>query len=95
MSTFSIPRVNVVESTDGYSVEVLGRTGIIYSEGSKVMRIDSEVLAGPSGMVVYTDSINRWDPPYSETELSAVQKSRIVENIKAAFLFRGFKIQVG
>jgi Immunity protein 74 len=94
MSTFSIPRVNVIESTNGFSVEVQGRTGILYSEGGKVMRIDSEVLAGPAGMMLYTDSMNGWDPPYSEVEVSVAEKSRIVENIKAAFLFRGFQIQV-
>jgi len=94
MSMFTIPRVNVVESSDGYSVEVLGRTGIIYSESGKVMQVDSEVLAGPSGMVIYTDSMNNWDPPHSGFPLTEADRARVVENIKAAFMFRGFKIQV-
>jgi hypothetical protein len=94
MSMFSIPRTNVVESTDGYAVEVLGRTGIRYSENGKCISVDSEVLAGPSGMVIYTDSMNNWEPPHSDSPLTDSDRARIIENIKAAFLFRGFKIQV-
>ena len=27
------------------------------------MFVDSEVLTGPSGMAVYKDTIQKWDPP--------------------------------
>ena len=54
---FFRPRVNVVESDAGFSVEVLGRTGIRYREGDKSIFVDSEVLNGPSGMVVAGSSI--------------------------------------
>jgi hypothetical protein len=30
---FSIPRVNVIESDNGFSVQVLGRVGLCYREG--------------------------------------------------------------
>jgi len=42
---FSVPRVNVVKSDSGYLVEVLGRTGMKYSEGERSMFVDSEVLS--------------------------------------------------
>lgn len=91
---FSIPSPNVIESSEGYSVEVLGRTGLIYNEGSKTMQIDSEVLAGPSGIVVYTDSINSWDKPNGVSQIDDKERERIVSNIVAAFKFRGYDIEV-
>ena len=80
---FSIPRPNVIESEKGYSVEVLGRTGLRYTDGGRVLHIDSEVLAGPSGIIIYSQSIN-----------TEKDKAKIIENIQAAFKFRGFDIQV-
>jgi hypothetical protein len=91
---FSTPRPNVIESSEGYSVEVLGRTGLIYKEGSKTLQIDSEVLAGPSGIVVYTDSINSWDKPNAVSQIDDKERERIVSNIVAAFKFRGYDIEV-
>jgi hypothetical protein len=41
---FKETRKNVVESDEGFSIEVLGRTGIKYTEGEKTMFVDSEVL---------------------------------------------------
>ena len=58
------------------------------------MKIDSEVLQGPSGMVVYTDSIVKWQPPHENEEVDDTSRSRITENIKSAFRFRGLEIQV-
>ncbi len=91
---FSIPKVNVIESSDGYIVEVLGRTGILYKEGDRYIHIDSEVLAGPSGVVVYTDSIKSWCGPNEVVPVDEVDRERIVSNIKAAFRFRGYNIEV-
>jgi hypothetical protein len=39
---FSIPRLNVIESDEGFSVEVLGRTVTSNREGDKVLFVDSE-----------------------------------------------------
>lgn len=91
---FSIPRPNVIESTDGFSVEALGRTGLRYSEAGKTLKIDSEVLAGPSGMVVYTDSINHWEEPHHVEPFSDADRQRVIENVKAAFRFRGYDIEI-
>jgi hypothetical protein len=91
---FHIPRPNVIQSDSGFSVEVLGRTGLLYSEDARTMKIDSEVLQGPSGLVVYTDSIVKWQPPNENDEVDDMSRSRIVENIKGAFRFRGLEIQV-
>jgi hypothetical protein len=38
----------------GFSVEVLGRTGLRYREAGRQMFVDSEVLTGPRGMGLQT-----------------------------------------
>jgi hypothetical protein len=90
---FSIPRPNIIASTDGFSVEVLGKTGILYTEGENTVRIDSEVLAGPSGLVIYTDSIRAWSGP-GRALLGQFERERIIANVKAAFEFRGYDIEI-
>jgi hypothetical protein len=54
---------NLYKSSDGFSVEVLGRTGLRYGEANRQMLVESEVLTGPYGMAVYKDTIQKWDPP--------------------------------
>lgn len=89
---FSIPRVNVIESDEGFSVEVLGRTGLRYTEGERTLFVDSEVLMGPSGLAVFSDSISRWESP-EDQEISDEEKRRILDNIRRAFRFRGLEIK--
>jgi hypothetical protein len=91
---FSIPPVNVIESDEGFSVEVLGRSGLRYVQGDRSLRIDSEVLARPSGMALYSASVNTWNAPHSEEPISATLKAQIVESIRRAFRFQGFDIEV-
>jgi hypothetical protein len=55
LDIFTSPRLNLYESSDGFSVEVLGRTGPRYREERRQMFVDSEVLTGSSGIVVYKD----------------------------------------
>jgi hypothetical protein len=56
MVMFFEPRVNFIESDQGFAVEVLGRVGLRYTEGSHSLFVDSEVLVGPLGML----STGRW-----------------------------------
>jgi len=91
---FTIPRVNVIQSNDGYSVEVLGLVGVLYVEGSKSVHIDSEVLHGTSGLVIYKGSIRNWDSPYDNEIIDERKRDAIVENIRCAFRFRGFEIAI-
>ena len=91
---FDIPRVNVIRSDEGFSVEVLDRTGLLYTEGSRSLDIDSEVLAGPSALVIYTDSISSWNPPHDDETIDRCKRDAIVENIRRAFRFRELEIEV-
>jgi hypothetical protein len=58
------------------------------------MFVDSEVLMGPTGMVVYRDSIKKWDPPHDKDMVTEADRLRIIENIRAAFRYQGFDIGV-
>jgi immunity protein 74 of polymorphic toxin system len=91
---FTSPRRNLYESSDGFSVEVLGRTGLRYREAGRQMFVDSEVLTGPSGMAVYKDTIQKWDPPYENVPVTDSDRDRILNNIRDAFRFEGFEIDV-
>ena len=93
MVTFSIPRTNVIESDEGFSVEVLGPTGLRYVELGRTLRLDSEMLAGPAGLILYTGNM-KLEGSADVLSLDAADRDRIVENVRAAFRFRGFEIQV-
>jgi hypothetical protein len=94
MVTFFIPRINVIESDAGYSVEVLGPVGLRYTEGDRILHIDSEMLAGPSGLIVYSGSIKVETLSHAQELIDSKERARIIENIRTAFRFRGFEIQI-
>ena len=91
---FTTPHPNLYESSDGFSVEALGKTGLRYREGKRKMFIDSEVVNGPGGMTVYRDSIGRWDAPHERDVVDEAERGRILNNIREAFRYQGFEIQV-
>lgn len=91
---FTTPRPNFYESSNGYSVEVLGRAGLTYREAGREMFVDSEVLAGPAGLVVYRDTISQWKPPHTSERISEEDRDKILRNIREVFRFQGFEIEV-
>jgi len=90
---FTSPRPNLIESDDGFAIEVLGRTGLRYSESGKSVWIDSEVLSTPA-ITVYSRSINHWDAPYDSTSIGTAERVRILDNIRWALESRGEDLQV-
>jgi hypothetical protein len=90
---FSVPKVNVIESSDGFSVEVLGRTGIRYVEAGRSLLVDSEVLAGTNGIMVVANSMRDWNSR-SYARIDIVERKRIIDNICRAFAWSGEKIEV-
>jgi hypothetical protein len=91
---FKSPRTNVFESDEGFSIEVLGRTGILYREGKRKLVVDSEILTGPSGMGIYSLSIAKWHQPYEVEVIDETKRKSIINNICRAFRFQGFEIAV-
>lgn len=65
-------------------IKLLGRSGLIFKENGKSMFIDSEMILTKDDfdMVVYTDSIERWDPPYEQETLSGETRTEIMNSIQ-------------
>jgi Immunity protein 74 len=91
---FSEPEPNVIDSSAGFSVKVLGRNGMRYREGRKSVWMNSEVLSKPRAMLLYKNSIKNWESPDDQVQLNDDERNRIVENIKRAFEACGYELQV-
>jgi hypothetical protein len=90
---FSEPEPNVIESSAGFAVRVLGRTGMRYTEGSRSVSIDSEVLAKPRAIAMFKESIRTWEGPEPGAVI-ATERDQIVANIKRAFMACGYELEV-
>jgi len=88
---FKIPRVNVIESDEGFSVEVLGRTGLRYIQQDKSLFINSELSVAPHDMMIFANSIIKWD---SGDPIDEKTKGTIIDNILRAFAWQGVKPDV-
>lgn len=92
--TFTKPALNTYASSSGFTVKVLGRTGLLYSEGERSIHIDSEVLAGePPGIWVTQNTGFEWQPSDGRP-VSDAERDRILGNIKRAFGFFGHRLEV-
>jgi hypothetical protein len=91
---FFVPRVNVIESDAGFSIEVLGRTGMRYREAARSLLVDSEVLAPGKGICIASKSIREWEPPHDRELIDSDKKATIINNIKEALAFRNEALEV-
>jgi hypothetical protein len=92
---FNSPRVNLIESESGFSVEILGRTGMEYRESDKVMFIDSEILMTDVPTVaIWKDHIRGWKPPYEKQQVSEAERTEILKNICAALKWRNTQVEI-
>jgi hypothetical protein len=91
---FANPRPNLYVCDAGFSIEVLGQTGIRYSESGRSAFVDSEVMNEPDTMLVYERSIKKWDPPHESEPLDDGDRARILAGVRKAFEFKGYKLQV-
>lgn len=85
---------SVIECDEGFSVQVLGRAGLLYREGERQLYIRSELLLGPTAQVIYTRSIKAWEPPFQQEDIDASKKEQIIDNIRRAFRWTGYEIEV-
>ena len=90
---FKIPKVNVIESDEGFSVKV-EMTKLVYTEGVKILYIDSEIEASPGNIAIWKASICKWEPPYNDEPIDEKKREVIIENIRHAFRFKGESIDV-
>lgn len=91
---FHVPRTNVIESDSGFSIEVLGRTGMRYREGERSLFIDSEVLAPGKGIAISSKSIKRWDSPHSPELITPEKKEEIINNIRMAMEYKNQAVEI-
>jgi hypothetical protein len=90
---FKIPKVNVIESDEGFSIKV-EITRLVYTEGPKTLYIDSEILARPRNIAISKESIRNWEPPYSRERIDKNKCESIIGNIHRAFHWKGETIDV-
>jgi len=67
-----------------FQVKLKGRSGIEYREGDRKLFIGSEFLAGEDpGIVLYSNSLNFWQPPYEDEGLTEEELTKIKLRIVA------------
>ncbi|MCY2958978.1 MAG: hypothetical protein NTY35_02345 [Planctomycetota bacterium] len=81
------PEKNLFVSDAGFSVEVLGRTGMLYREGERVMKVGSEAGPPGMGMSIWATTIKAWRPPFDTEPISAEKREEIIRNIGEAIAF--------
>jgi hypothetical protein len=92
---FYSPRVNVVESDAGFSLETPGIIGMEYREGQRTMAVDSEILVTDEPTVaIWKDRIRAWKPPHDKEEISEEKRVRILRNICAALKWRNVQVEI-
>lgn len=75
---------SAIRSSDGYSIRVLGRTGLEYKDERTTIRIDSESMPDPwLEVVVYTRSIP--DTP-------ELPRMEIIDRLRRAFEFAHWRL---
>jgi hypothetical protein len=76
--------------TPGPRVRYFGMGQVTYADGGRRMTISGERLRGGAfAWVVYTDTIERWEPPFAHEPVTPETKARIVEAIRAEFARNG------
>jgi len=78
MQTFKKLPYNLVESSEGYSIQLHDQNGILYKEHGVALEIDAEALA-IDGFAIYTDNL-----PGDDQNVA-----RIVNNVRDALAFLG------
>lgn len=88
------PGANVISSTDGWEVEILGLTGMTYRDSTGTYAVDSEMLHGEPAFVVIRDGIFRVTATGVREPVDDGRKNRIVNRIRNALLWDGHEIAV-
>lgn len=88
MKQFTKINESEVTSSEGYSVKFT-HNKLTYKEGKRAISIDIEHEVDPYKLVVFTDTLRGWYPPFSLEAVSKEKKTQISERIDAALRFLG------
>jgi hypothetical protein len=91
---FSVPRANLIENDEGFSVEVLGAFDLRYREGDRAVNVACEPLVGAKPFIIYSSSIQTWSATPGNVEIDDHHRELIVQRIRDAFRFRGYELEV-
>ena len=91
---FKSPRPNLYESSEGFSVEVVGFSQVVYRESGRTVVVEAEALAPPGAMAIYSSSIKSWAAPYDREAIEESERERIISNIVRAFASQGLTAEV-
>jgi len=83
---------NIIESDEGFSIEKVGYSQLIYKEGDKTVRVYYEHLVGSVSMCLYLCSSDHWEPPFDKERITDEDWKRIGENIQQAYKSQGVEI---
>jgi hypothetical protein len=64
-----------------FKVKLRGRSGVEYTEGGRSAVLDSEMLAGDGGIVIYSSSLTSWRTSAGETPMSEEDRNRVKDNV--------------
>jgi hypothetical protein len=92
---FNNPRVNVYESDAGFSIEILGRVGMEYKEGDKIMFVESEIgISDTPTIAIWQDELRTWKPPYDKEVLTDLRRMEILKNICSLLKWRNIQVEI-
>jgi len=93
---FSVRRINVVESDEGFSVEILGRNGMEYREGEKAPYVPSEIggTDDETTMGIWKDDIRTWMRPHDLEPLTEEKRAEILKRICAALKWSIVQVEI-
>ena len=85
-----------IKSDKGFFVELLGREGLIYSDGKKRVYMHSEIVGAKVGVVgppynlcIVKASMQIWENYRLSNALSEEEKDEIINNLRELFRPRG------
>lgn len=92
-SMFTNPKLNVVRTTDGKSIEVLESTGVRYEDEHGAVLINGQMLNVSGGYMLYRHSMKTVSAP-PNTELSDARRAHILDTVRAAMTFQGLPVTI-
>lgn len=72
-----------LESEDGYTVAILSKGRLRYTEGTRMMSVGIQRISG-GGLKILVSDLKRWDPPYDQAEVSQADLLLISQRILEA-----------
>jgi hypothetical protein len=93
---FSEPRINVIQSDEGYSIEFHGIDGLEYSEGeaSVFMYAGSFSKNGTSTLSISRHTIKFWSSRKGSRPVTEEERAKILERISAACKWKDMEVEI-